>query len=136
MQEKGKAFTLVKLIIAVAIFTTALVSLLAGYVLNFNLAEMAKNIIIATEDARRIIEQMRAQAVVSFSTITTVDWTSWAAGNGCNTLPQEQVFVLFADRDGYGDPFDDDPLDASVNVTWQEKGRFRNLSFSVLITTR
>ena len=131
---KIKAFTLVELMVAASITGIAVFSLLASYIACISLTEMTSNITIATEDGRRVIEQMRSMGATSLSSIISTDWTTWAANNGCNNLAQEQILVVYQDRDGTGDPLDDDPLDVTVNVTWQERGRARIIDFYTLIT--
>lgn len=134
--KKEKGFTLVELVVTTGIVAVVSLSLLAGYSACYNLSEMTKNIIIATEDAQRVASQIRSVAASTWTMVTPTDWTSWAAANGCNTLPTEQVLVVFVDRDADGNALNDDPLQADINVIWQEKGRVRTFSITELITTR
>ncbi len=134
--NRKAGFTLVELMVAAGIVAVVSMSLLAGYSACFTLAEMSRNIIVATEDAQRVASQMRSIAVTAWASVVTTNWTTWAAANGCNSLPTEQVLVVFVDRDADGDALTDDPLQANINVTWQEKGRARTFTVTELITLR
>ncbi len=134
--KKTSAFTLIELMIGSVIIGVGLFSLAASFVMCSTLSEMTKNTTIAIEDGRRVIEQMRSISAASLSSVINEDWSIWAAANGCSNLPQEQILVTYTDRDGSGDPLDDDPLEVGVNVTWLERGRWRILNFPILLTSR
>lgn len=134
IKSKNEGFTLLELLIGIFVMIIALFSLLNSNLAGFKLNEISKDNFIATADAQRVIEQIRSRANTSMSLITGENWTLWAASNGCILLSGEQILVNFIDRDGNGNPFDDNPLEVSVNVIWQERGRARLLSFSTLVT--
>lgn len=129
-------FTFVELMICIAIVSTALLSLLVGYTACLTLNEISRNMMVATEEARRVVEEMRSLSVSALSDITSRDWTTWAAANGFNNLPSETVAVAYTDRDATGTGTDDDPLDVTVTINWQEKGRARSFSLVALVTVR
>ncbi len=136
MKKNEKSFTLIELMIGTVIIGISLFSLLSGLVATYKLSESTRNTIIAAEDGRRVVEQMRSFCGDSLNLIVNEDWSLWAAANGCSNLSQEQILVAFIDRDSSGDPFDDNPLEVIVNVTWQEFGRWRILNFHNLFTHR
>lgn len=127
--KNKKAFTFIELMIGITIIGIALLSLLMGYMACLNINEITRNIIIASEDCRRVIEEMKSLSVSSVSDITGRNWTSWAASNGCNSLSSELVTVAYVDSN-------DNPLDVTVTVSWQQKGRAQNLSMGTLISER
>ena len=134
--KKNKAFTLVELLFSCAIVGICLFSLVYSFIMCYALSEGTKNTTIAIEDARRVIEQMHSLSTDSLTLVYNRDWTAWGAANGCDSLPSEQVLVTYVDRDSSGDALDDDPLEVSVNITWQERQRSRIINFSVLLTPR
>ena len=133
---KKRAFTLIELLFAACITGIAVFSLLASYVACIVLTETANNITIATGDGQRVIEQIRSVGASSLASVRNTDWAAWAAANGCDNLPDEQVLVTYDDRDGSGNALDDDPLAVVVNVVWQERERARILDLHTLVTVR
>ncbi len=134
--DKNKAFTLLEIMVSVSVLVVVLLGLLSGYINCLNINEMSRSTTIAQEDARRIVEAMRALAVSSLTDITGTDWTAWAQNNGLNSLSSEQVAATYTDLDGTGDALDDDPLCVTVIVSWLDKVRPRSLIFGTLITVR
>ncbi|MBI4846075.1 MAG: type II secretion system protein [Candidatus Omnitrophica bacterium] len=134
---KNKAgFTFIELLIGITVLGVAILGIIIGYVSCFNINEISRNMTIATEDARQVIEQMRSLAVGPLTDIVIEDWTAWAQNNGLDSLDNEQISVVFIDRDASGDALDDDPLEVSVTVTWQDKLRARSVTLASLITVR
>ncbi|MFH1063279.1 MAG: hypothetical protein V1747_10420 [Candidatus Omnitrophota bacterium] len=131
-----EGFTMIEIMISVMFLSIVLLGLISGYMNCLRINEMSKSTTIATEDARRILEQMRSDAITNLADITTADWTVWAAANGLNSLTSEQIAVGYTDRDGTGNPLDDDPLEVSIVVTWQDGLRLRSLILASLITVR
>ncbi|MBU1043758.1 MAG: prepilin-type N-terminal cleavage/methylation domain-containing protein [Candidatus Omnitrophica bacterium] len=132
----ANGFTLIEIMISITLLTVVLLGLISGYMNCLRLNEMSKSTTVATEDARRVLEQMRSDAITTLSDITSVDWTAWAGANGLNSLGSEQIAVGYIDRDGTGDALDDDPLEVAIVVSWQDGERLRNLILSSLITVR
>ncbi len=132
----SRGFTIIEIMISITVLTIVLLGLISGYMTCLKLNEMSKSTTIATEDARRVLEQMRSDVVSELSDVTSVDWTAWAVANGLDSLESEQIAVGYTDRDGTGDPLDDDPLEVSIIVTWQDGLRVRTLILASLITVR
>jgi len=135
-KRRNKGFTMIELLICIGGLSIVLLGLVSGYIGCLKINEMSRNTTIATEDARRVIEQMRKYAVDSLTDITNENWTTWAANNGCTSLDSEQIVVTYIDRDSSGSGLDDDPLEVSVTVNWQDKTRARTLTVGGLITIR
>ena len=119
-----KGFTLIELVIGMGILAFALCGIVSGLVSFMSLAEMARDKRVAVDDAQQLMEQVQD---TSFSSITSVAWTSWAVNNGCNTLDNEQVNVAFA----YSGV---DLLQITVTVTWQTRNRPMSVSLITLRT--
>lgn len=116
-----KGFTLLELAIASGILTVAILGLLAALQSPFALNEAAKETTIASEDASRVIEEIR---VISFLSITTTNWTTWAQTNGLTRLSNETVTVTTSGTN---------PLGITVQVQWTSlggKGSQRTISLA------
>ncbi len=134
--SRVKGFTMIEIMISIAFLSIVLLGLISGYMNCLRLNEMSKSTTIATEDARRVLEQMRSDAITTLADITSVDWTAWAVANGLDSLGSEQIAVGYVDRDGNGDALDDDPLEVAIFVTWHDGQRLRSLNLASLITVR
>ncbi len=122
---------MIELVVGVGIVAFVLCGSVSCLFNVITLSEIARDKTVAVNDAQKVMEQIVA---TSFSSITSVDWTSWAEDNGCNTLDNEQVNVAFA----YPEELEEDPLDIAeellqitVTVTWQT----RNKPLSVSLVT-
>lgn len=135
-KQTEKAFTFIELMISLTILAIVILGILSGYVGCLTINEMSKSTTIATQDARRVISQMRSLAVDSLTDITAEDWTTWGANNGCDSLDSEQVVVTYTDRDASGSGLDDDPLEVTVTINWVDNRRARSLILGTLITVR
>ncbi|MBP7087723.1 MAG: type II secretion system protein [Candidatus Omnitrophica bacterium] len=136
MGSKKKAFSLIEIMISIMVLMATLPALLLGFINYFALNRITEDFTVATADASRIIEQMRSLSVNSLANIASQDWVTWAANNGCTSLPSEQAQVTYTDRDASGDSLDDNPLAVTVTVSWQRNNRTQSLSFATLITER
>ncbi|MFH1460018.1 MAG: type II secretion system protein [Candidatus Omnitrophota bacterium] len=134
--KTNKAFTLIELFISITILTVVLLALISGYIGCLRINEMSENTTVAITDARQVIEQMRSLSVSDLTSIISENWTTWALNNGLNSLDSEQIIVVYTDRDASGSATDDDPLEVTVNVNWQDGTRPRSISLATLITVR
>ena len=105
-----KGFTLLELAIASGILTVAILGLLASLQSPFTLNSASKETAVAIQDASRVLEEIR---VVTFSTILTTNWTTWAQTNGLTQLVNEEITVTTAGTD---------PLTVTVQVKWTSLG--------------
>lgn len=134
-------FTLMELMIGAAILVTAIVSLLATYITTAALIESSRNTTTALNDASRAIEQIRNNALVSFSSVTLTNWTTWAAGNGADTLTDEQLSVCYYNLSGTllfcsTGTTSANPIEVRVTVNWTERNRARSEQVVTLVTNR
>ena len=125
----SKGFTLIEVLIAMLLFVTTFVVLLGIYVAIAGLRESSRNMTQAMADVRSVVEQMRNLSVGGLNNITGTDWTQWALDNNLTTLDNEALTV------GYTNPAAD-PLDITVRIDWQERGRDRFATVSTLMTQR
>lgn len=121
---KNRGLTLLELMIGVAIFIVAVISLLGAYVGALVMSEGSRNLNTALNDATRVIEEMRN---VPFGSVSTTDWTTWARNNGANSLNSEAITTIYQGSD---------PLTVTVTVSWADKNRPRSTSLVTVITQR
>lgn len=124
-----RGFTLVEISVAALLMAVALVAFVAALTSGLLLAESSRNKTQATSDARAVFEEMRRVAVGGLQEVTNTGWTEWAEGQGLNTLPNEAITVAF-------DDVQENPVQATVNVSWEEKSRPKSASFTALMTWR
>lgn len=122
-------FTLVEIVVALGIFATSVVVLMAVYVSIATLRESNRNTTQAMADARSVLEAMRDRSVSGLASVTAVDWMEWAQDNGLTSLQDEEITVTYADEE-------DDPLEISIQVNWTERGRTRSAVLNTLMTQR
>ena len=136
MNERG--FTLIEVMLTVGIAVLAILGTIATNVMIRQSVESAQEQTLAYQDASRVIEQMRngANTVSSDFQESVADAADDAETNE-KSLPaasNEVIDVTFVDDDA-------DPLDVTVNVTWNNRGLLgldaqRSISVRTLITRR
>lgn len=128
-------FTLVELMIAMAVSVIALLSIGAANNLIHQNSELAYEQSVVTQDMNEVIEQMRdaANAASDSSYQSSVVSTGSSASSSVVSLPasyQESINVSYTDQTA-------DPLDATVTATWLQGGRrSKTLTMRALITRR
>lgn len=161
LYSKKRGFTLIELMIAATIIIVALVGLMATYFVSFDANQMARHRVQALNDARAMIEHMRAE-VEEYDRLTRLYETGWGGGAGTfsqNSIIQdpnhpmvgdpgsEIITVIFGDPltgvqqptlwDAiFGDPLAD-PLQINIRVDWTVRnGRPQSLTLVTLMTER
>lgn len=134
MRQKwtGKnGFSLIELMIAAAIFIVALMPLLMLFINYIVFMESCRNRIIASNDARYILEDIRdTTPFTNDNVITNFPQETDLSGNiGPQKLTDETIFVNYANPTA-------DPLPILVTVNWQERTKPRNLTVTTLMTQR
>lgn len=114
------AFTLMELLIATAVLALALGGSLALFIANLRLIESGKNLSIAINHARCVMEQIRDRNLSTL--VLGEDWTAWAQaeppyGGGCNSLNGEKINVTYPSGTTTA------PLEIVVTVCWREKDK-------------
>jgi len=117
--KNKKGFTLIELMVAVAI----IVLIVSGSLLSFTylmfLADSSVNLTVAVSDAQSVLEQIKWAAYIDYNSIST--YTAPALNN----LPNE---VITLSRSVGGNL-----ATVTVNVSWLEKNMTKNYSLSTYI---
>lgn len=125
----ARGFTLIEVVVTMLVFAVASVALAGFYVGAARLGESSRNLSRALNDVRAVAEAIRDASASGLATVTATNWTNWAAQNGLTGLPNEAVTVTYVNPGA-------DPLQATVQVSWQEAGRARSASVDTLVTRR
>lgn len=140
-------FTLIELVIGIAVLITALLGLLGLFVGIHALNESARNSTVATHMADRIMEEIRnsdftAEIQPNAQAPTDANWITWAANHSLD-LTEPNLTSESVDFDPpfeAGDPTwsaTTDPLRVQVRVSWVERGgRNRVTYLETLVTER
>jgi len=123
--KKRHGFTLVELLLAVLILAGAVGGVLLLYTTSMVSSQLAWDTTVAVSHAEHILEEMQSRN--TFEDIVSTDWKNWAASQRLNTLPGENVDIVFADKTA-------DPLDIQVGVKWVRKSRQNNVVLRTSIT--
>ena len=128
-------FSLVELMIAMAICLVAMLAVLGAMTAIKQATEKAYERSIVTQDIHKVIEEMRnaANAASSDSYQSSAMAAADAASTHLTSLPssyQESIAVSYQDQTA-------DPLDATITASWRQQGiRPTTLSMRALITRR
>lgn len=125
-------FTLAEIMLATAILSFGLVSLLAFFISCALLNEANRNLTIATGHAQFVLEEIKNTNFSNIQTmITSGDWdwdSSAITAKGLNALVNESTDTQVI---GVGT----DPLDVEVSVKWKDRvGRNREVKLETLWT--
>lgn len=112
-----KGFTLIELMITVAVVVTIVVGFLGATTALQMANQAAYERSVALQDANQVIEQIRNTAGTgTFPANVTAVYANNAAVSGFTTLTNEAVTVAYANAAA-------DPLDVTVTVSYSENGR-------------
>ena len=125
----SKGFTLMEVLMAMMMFATAFIVLMGIYVGIAGMRESSRNTTQAMADARAVVEAMRDSSASGLNNVTGQNWAQWALNNGLTSLQNEAVLVTYVNRNA-------DPLEITVRIDWQERGRNRFTTVSTLMTQR
>ena len=121
-------FTLVELMIAIAIFASALVSLVGAYIGFFILSETSRTREIATADAQSLLERMRNISPFTNGAVQA-QFPGGTPVAGYANLSNEQVVVTYPNPAAV-------PLEVRVQVNWDLRARPLSLQLSGLMRGR
>ena len=129
LAKKRQGFSLMEVVVSMAVFVIALMTLMAFYTTTAQLNESSRNLARATNDLRMVVEGVRDLSSAGLATVTATNWTNWATGEGLTSLRDEVVNVTFVDINA-------DPLQVNVQISWTERGRARTAAVDTLVTQR
>ena len=142
-----RGFTLIELVIGIAVLITALLGLLGVFVGIYALNESSRNLTIATHLADRVMEEIRnsdfaTEIQPNAQQPTDAGWAAWAVAHNI-ILTDASITNATVDIDPpfeAGDPpwsTTDDPLHMQVRVNWVERGPRNRVTFvDTLVTQR
>lgn len=124
-------FTLLELLIAAAILTGTVLGFLMFFYASLLLMETNRNTIVAVNDAKAILEQIRETDPFSAANVaaTYPASTDLIALVGPQKLNGETIYVAYPSGSS-------DPLRIVVTVNWSEKTLSRSVSLTTLMTQR
>jgi prepilin-type N-terminal cleavage/methylation domain-containing protein len=128
----NRGFTLVEIVVAVAILAFALCSILATYVTCFVLMATSKNINIATNAAMGVMEEIRTAPFTQLDQVgLPCDWVGHYHGCTFNVagLPLGAGIIAV-------DNTNPDLLNVTVAVTWNQSGRIMSTTLVTLVANR
>lgn len=115
-QAGQKGFTLIELMITMAVIVLALVGYMGANSAIQKSSEAAFEKSVAIQDANRVLEQMRRAALSGeFPESVTDAFPDGEEVNGFDSLNDQTIRVEYSDPSA-------DPLDATVTVTWRQHG--------------
>ncbi|MBI1953023.1 MAG: hypothetical protein HYS41_02745 [Candidatus Omnitrophica bacterium] len=136
-------FTLSEVVVSTLIVAVALVGLLSAFLAGLVLVESSRNMAVASSDARTVFEEMRRLSSTNLLQVTNpaTPWGTWARQQGLTTLSNETIteeFWVAKTNQGSRINRTNPPnlVEASLTVSWSEKGRNRSAQFTNLITKR
>ena len=106
--------TLMELLIAAFVLSVGIVSTLLFFSSAMLSADYAGDITVASTHAEHVLEEMRSRN--SLRDITLTNWEDWAAKDGLNALPAENLSVAYTNAAA-------DPLEVTVDVGWTKRSR-------------
>jgi prepilin-type N-terminal cleavage/methylation domain-containing protein len=122
-QQQG--FTLVELLLAVMILAGAISGILMLMTSSMISSRQAWDTTVATSHGEHVLEEMQRRETLD--EILTNDWSQWAVEQRLNTLPEENIKVIFTDPGS-------DPLDIKVYVHWNNESRINQIAFRTQLT--
>jgi prepilin-type N-terminal cleavage/methylation domain-containing protein len=105
-----KSFTLMEMLIAVAILAYALCGMLAMYISCFDLISISKNTSIATSAAQGLMEEIRSHTFNDI--VSDYDGLNFTVNN----MPANRGVVYVNDTDP-------ELLRVTISICWRQKGR-------------
>ena len=130
-----RGFTLIEVMVAMMVFVGAVAGFCGFYVTTARLNESSRNLTQALNDARVVMEAMRDTAqsggLTGAAGVTGVypQGTNLAPAFSLASLQNEAIRSTYANAAA-------DPLQVTLQVTWDEWGRPRAASFDTLVTRR
>ena len=132
MKESKKGFTLIEVMAGMGLFAFALLGLLALMAQSLELGHFSSNRMIAINEVRQVIEDIRR--VADSSGLDTVVSTTFDETLDDNVLKSGSITVT--DLNGATLVNNADPLPVRIKITWDEKGRTVSYAVEKQVTER
>lgn len=135
MTNRRSGFTLIEVMMATVVFAGSMAGFFGFYVTTARLTESSRNLTQALNDARVLMEAIRDTAQTGGLTGAAgvtglyVQGANLAPAFGLASLQNEAIRVTYVDPAV-------DPLQVSLQVSWDERGAARSASFDTLVTRR
>jgi prepilin-type N-terminal cleavage/methylation domain-containing protein len=121
MTEKG--LTLVEILIAMVVASLVLTGILVGNSVIQKNSEAVFQRNRAFQDAHQVLEEIRRVAQTgNFPSNVVSAYSNGGTVAGFTALSNESVRVNYTDVNGDGNATNDNPLDVTVTVNWNENG--------------
>lgn len=122
--RQKKSFTLIEVVVVLLILSGVIVGFLSVYTASFSLLEQLSSSVIAVNDARSVLENMRNIDPFNVSSLIST-YPNGSNVPGFNNLSNETVRVDYLNTAA-------DPIEVTITVIWQGKG---NRVFTERLTT-
>ena len=132
MKGSKKGFTLIEVMAGMGLFAFALLGLLALMAQSLELGHFSSNRMIAINEVRQVIEDIRR--VADSSGLDTVVSTTFDETLDDNVLKSGSITVT--DLNGATLVNNADPLPVRIQITWDEKGRTVSYAVETQVTER
>ncbi|HNV86069.1 MAG TPA: prepilin-type N-terminal cleavage/methylation domain-containing protein [Candidatus Omnitrophota bacterium] len=123
-----RGFTLVEILIALAITVPVLFGIIVSILHMYRANEVSHEVITALQDAHAVIEQIRNVSRSGLSAVTA-QFPNGGAVAGFNNLTNEQVVVTYPNATA-------DPLAVTVTTTWTNRNRAVSRALRTRVTQR
>lgn len=123
-----RGVTLIELMVAIAVLSSAIVSLVGAYIVFFSLSETSRTRQIAMADAQSVLERIRNVSPFTNANVQA-QFPNGTAVAGFANLTSEQVTIAYPSPTAV-------PLEVRVQVSWTLRSRALSFQLSSLMRER
>lgn len=124
----NKGFTLIEIVVSLLLVVPALLGILSLTVYTMKTAETSRMVMTAMQDANAVVEQMRKLSEDGLSEVKAT-YPDGTAVSGFSNLTGETIVVDYVDPE-------EDPLEVTVTVSWQDRERDMSRQLTTYVTQR
>jgi type II secretory pathway pseudopilin PulG len=129
MRQNQNGFTFIEILVAIAIVIPVLMGMIGVNLYTFRAGETSRSVMTAMQDGHTVIESIRNVANNQGLAAVTANFPSGQAVAGFANLTSQQVIVTYPNAA-------QDPLQITVTVTWDDRGRAMSRSLVTQVTRR